>query len=285
MIVRVSGMDNQGVPPGYIRHDGDGSILVVKSDLEATLKPLMETGFPRLSGLPGAHTTAGGRAGPVHLAVAGQSQRIFVRPYAHGGLAGAALGRSFHNPDRALQELQACARATSLGLPVPEMLGLTAHRVSPLRWQMEFWSWWIPDSMTFSLCLRGPSMAPESRRNLLGTVGSAMRTCHEKGLIHRDLNARNIIVMQGASGWSALVVDLDRASFAGGPLPLRSRLRQLRRLYRSLAKEKVIPAAMQPEEYLGLLHDCLGPDYEDGRMRRFLRGSQAAVLWHRLFWR
>ena len=278
-------MDNQGVPQGYTRHDGDGSILVVKSELENALKPLMETGFPRLAGLPGAHTTAGGRAGPVHLALAGESQRIFVRPYAHGGLAGAALGRSFRSPDRALQELEASARATALGLPIPEMLGLTAHRVSPLAWQMEFWSWWIPDSMTLSLCLRGSAMSPESRRSLLGAVGRALRSCHEHGLIHRDLNARNIIVMQGESGWNALVVDLDRASFAGGPLPLGKRLRQLRRLYRSLAKENVIPDAMQAEDYLGLLLECLGPDYDARRMRRFLWGCRATVLWHRLFWR
>lgn len=278
-------MNNQGVPAGYTRHDGDGSILVVKSDLEAVLKPLMETGFPRLAGLPGAHTTAGGRAGPVHLAIAGQSQRIFVRPYAHGGLAGAALGRSFGSPDRAIKELEASAHATALGLPVPEMLGLTARKVSRLDWQMEFWSWWIPDSMTLSLCLRSASMTAESRQNLLGTVGLAVRNCHEQGLIHRDLNARNIIVMQGESGWNVLVVDLDRASFAGAPLPLAGRLRQLRRLYRSLAKEQVIPAVMQPEEYLGLLLKCLGPDYQDQRMKRFLLGCRATVAWHRLFWR
>jgi len=277
-------MDNQGVPHGYTMHEEDGHILVVKSDLAALLKPLMEAGFPRLSAMPGAQTTTG-RAGPVHLAVAGQSQRIFVRPYAHGGLAGAALGRTFYSPARALGELEACARATSLGLPVPEMLGLTARKVSRFGWQMEFWSWWIPDSMTFSLCLRRAGLTRESRSNLLGTVGSALRTCHEKGLIHRDLNARNIIVMQGGNGWKALVVDLDRASFAPGPLPYTHRLSQLRRLYRSLAKEKVIPAVIQPEEYLGLLLECLGPDYEDRRMKRFLWGSRTAVLWHRLFWR
>ena len=277
-------MDNQGVPQGYTRHEEDGSILVVKSDLSATLKPLMETGFPRLSTLPGAQITTG-RAGPVHLAIAGESQRIFVRPYAHGGLAGAALGRSFRSPERALRELDASARATSLGLPVPEMLGLTARKVSRFGWQMEFWSWWIPDSMTFSMCLRRDGLAPESRRNLLRAVGSALRSCHEQGLIHRDLNARNIIVMQSGSDWKALVVDLDRASFSRGPLSYRGRLKQLHRLYRSLAKEKVIPSVMQPDEYLGLLFECLGPDYDSRKMRRFLWSSRLAVLWHRLFWR
>jgi len=276
-------MDNQGVPPGYIRHDEDGRILVVKSDLASTLKPLMETGFHRLSSLPGAQITTG-RAGPVHLAIAGQSQRIFVRPYAHGGLAGAALGRSFRSPARALKELEASARATTLGLPIPEMLGLTAHKISRFSWQMEFWSWWIPDSMTLSLCLGKPSLAPETRRNILDTVGTSLRSCHEAGLIHRDLNARNIIVMQGGSGWNALVVDLDRASFFGGPLPYSRRIRQLHRLYRSLAKEGVIPSIIPPEEYLGLLLACLGPEYEDRRMKRFLLKSRASVLWHRLFW-
>jgi len=129
------------------------------------------------------------------------------------------------------------------------------------------------------------NLGPEPRRSLLGTVGLALRSCHEQGLIHRDLNARNIIVMQGEKGWNALVVDLDRASFARGPLPKASRLRQLRRLYRSLAKEKVIPAVMQTEDYLGLLLECLGPDYEDKRMKSFLRDCRTEVLWHRLFWR
>jgi len=198
---------------------------------------------------------------------------------------GAALGKTFHSPMRALKELEASARATSLGLPVPEMLGLTARKISPLKWQMEFWSWWIPDSMTFSLCLRKAGLSPEARHTLLGAVGSSLRACHEKGLVHRDLNARNIIVMRSESGWTTLVVDLDRSSFTPGPLPLGERLRQLKRLYRSLAKEGVIPAVMPPEEYLGLLHSCLGPDYDAQRMSRFLLYSRLAVFWHRLFWR
>jgi len=80
------------------------------------------------------------------------------------------------------------------------------------------------------------------------------------------------------------VVDLDRASL-GLPLRWLARARQLRRLYRSLAKEGVMPSVMSEEEFSSFLREYMGHDSGDARLKVFLASCRRAVSWHRLFWK
>jgi serine/threonine protein kinase len=171
-----------------------------------------------------------------------------------------------------------------MGLPVPEEIGMTARRLGPLNWRMEAWSWWIPDSMTLSLCLKNPSLEPGHRRELLANVARALRMCHDAGLVHPDLNSRNVLVMPTGDGWKVLVVDLDRASL-GPPLRWRARARQMRRLYRSLAKEGVFSSGLTPEVFREMLREYLGADAVEAQIEGFLASCRRAVSWHRPFWK
>lgn len=277
-------MNIQGTPLGYVSTGTPERFAIVEAGLEDQLFPLMRTNLAELSARPDSKTTSGGRAGPFHISVPGSVARVFIRPYAHGGMLADLRGRAFRSPDRALLELDTVAKCRAYGLPVPELIGMTARKVSAFHWEMEAWSWWIPDSMTLSLCLLRSGMAPEHRRGFLATVAKALRDCHDGGLIHRDLNARNILVMPTSEGWKVIIVDLDRATL-GPPLRWHARARQLRRIYRSLTKEGVLGKVLPEEAFTDMLRDYLGNDADDARLEGFLASCRRAVTWHRLFWK
>lgn len=65
-------------------------------------------------------------------------------------------------------------------------------------------------------------------------IGRCIRRFHEAGVVHPDLNARNILVNDGSSGVEIHLIDFDRAYFRSGAL--HSFRNSLARLRRSLAK-------------------------------------------------
>lgn len=149
---------------------------------------------------------------------------------------------------------------------------------------MEAWSWWHGDSLTLSHCLPSLATEPGARQALLGAVGHAIRRCHDAGLVHGDLNARNILVTRAPDAWRVVLIDLDRAEFRPH-LELSGRLGQVRRLYRSLAKEGLLPGVVPAADLPAFVRACAGSTLSDGDVRRFLAGCRLAVFWHRLLWR
>jgi len=276
-------MNIQGTPLGFVSSGKSDRFAIVREGLEGVLLTLMQADPGELASRPGSKGTSG-RAGPFHLPVPGHAMRVFVRPFAHGGILGSLRGRRFSGPGRALCEMDVSAKCLALGLPVPEEIGMTARRLGPLNWEMEAWSWWIPDSMTLSLCLKRPDFEEAHRRELLNGVARALRQCHDAGLVHPDLNSRNVLVMPTGEGWKVLVVDLDRASL-GPPLGWAARARQMRRLYRSLAKEGVLPSFLPEESFLDMVREYLGKDAGEAQMKGFLSTCRRAAAWHSLFWK
>ncbi len=275
-------MNNQEVPTGFIMKELPGRIQVVKSDLQNTLAGLMDKEFERLGAMPGAQTTSG-RAGPVHIPVVGLSQRIFIRPYAHGGIfAGIRGGLLFPGPERAMRELAVSAQAQTLGLPIPEIIGITARRTDGNRWRLESWSWWIPDSMTLSLCLKRVDLSGAATNELMGAIAQALKTCHDKGLRHADLNSRNVLVMRTGGGWRVLLVDLDGARFEAN-LSHGSRVAQLKRLYRSLVKEGVFNENLPESTFTVLLRAYFAGN--DKLAARTFAACRSGIFWHKLFWK
>jgi len=271
-------------PAGYSLTEEDGRIRVVRTEDDEALGPFMRRSFGELCDLPDARRIASGRAGPVHLPVPGFTNRILVRPFAHGGTVAPLRAGGFPNPSRGLAELAVNAKAAGLGLPVVPLVGLTAARRPDGRWDMEAWSWWMTDSLTLSHCLPSLAASAPARQALLTAVGTAIRQCHDAGLVHADLNARNILVSRAPDSWRVGLIDLDRARFQAR-LDLGARLAQIRRLYRSLAKEGVIPDCLPAEDLPGFVRECAGFQLPDAGVAAFLARCRRAVFWHSLLWR
>jgi len=252
---------------------------VVREDVRTRLEALMRSPRSTLEGLPGVEMPGGGRARPLRIPVEGIPGGVLVRPYAHGGVPGPLLGTRFAGPGRAMRELAVAAAAVARGLPVPEMLGFTASHSGPL-WRMEAWMRWIEAAPPLCQALARVSDG-RFREQALAAAGRAVRACHDTGLVHRDLNSRNILIAGGPAGFRALVVDLDGARM--GPPPGRaSRARQLRRLFRSLVKEGAMP--VQSAEFASLLRGY-GAPFNGPAGAPLVARARLETRLHSLFWK
>jgi Ser/Thr protein kinase RdoA (MazF antagonist) len=66
-------------------------------------------------------------------------------------------------------------------------------------------------------------------------AGEAVRRFHGAGGCHADLHVGNLLLREGRTGTSALLIDLDRARVLA-EVGARERMAELMRLYRSLVK-------------------------------------------------
>ncbi len=186
--------------------------------------------------------------------------------------------------ERGLAELSTGIKARELGLPVAELAAVAGELLPSKRWAMEAWGWWKANTLPFPSLLKKEPLSPVSRGRLLQAVAETIRLCHEAGLLHGDLNANNIIVKPESEGFHAALVDLDKCIFLP-IMPHRLKLAQLRRLYRSLAKEGIIPSVLPEEEFALLVRTYFGNELPESELAAFMRGCRARAHLHSLLWR
>ena len=132
---------------------------------------------------------------------------------------------------RPLAEFDMLATLTDMGLPVPAPLAALCRR------QGLFYRGWllmerILDVQALADLLGERSNAPALWR----AVGATIARFHQAGVVHADLNARNILVGEGDA---IHLVDFDRARFAAdSTAACRANLGRLRR-----SLEKLWPTA------------------------------------------
>lgn len=277
-------LDAHAVPAGYVAREVRNHLIVVRLDVEQALNTLLTRSFEELIVLRGARRVTTGRAGPVHFPAVPGSPDVFVRPYAHGGALGGALGTTFRDPGRAFRELAVTARAQTLELPVPPLVAVTATRRAEKAWTMLAWSWWLPNATALSLTLPGFGAVQAVRRDLLKAVAEAIRRCHDAGLRHADLNSRNILIERAPDAWRVRLIDLDKTTF-GEPLKLDERLAQLARLHRSLAKERLFPLPVTASDYAGFAREAVGSELSMGAADAFVTACIRSARRHALGWR
>ena len=156
-----------------------------------------------------------------------------MRPYVRGGLVEKFNRRRYFFGERAFAELVATQRLRRRGAPVPEALAAVQSARAP-GYLACFATRRIPRARRAAVVL---ATSPEAVRAItLERIGRAVRSLHEAGGVHADLNAHNILVTEDEDG-PAFVIDLDRASVLDGPVSgrrARSNLERLRRSFRKL---------------------------------------------------
>ena len=126
---------------------------------------------------------------------------------------------------RPLAEFTTLLSLSAAGLPVPQPLAALCRR-SAIVYRGSLLTRRIMPAETFADRFgRGEDDAELWRR-----VGSCIRRFHDHGVVHADLNARNILI--GDEG-EVHLIDFDRARFAAKPRAFRA---NLARLQRSVAK-------------------------------------------------
>ncbi len=202
-----------------------------------------------------------------------------VRQARRGGLLARVLGDRYLDGNRFLRELGVADALRRQGVPTPEPLAGVRREVLPGVYRFEIIVREVADAADLAEALRAE---PERRAELLAASARLLRQCHDAGLLHPDLNARNILI---APDGTALILDLDRAELADA-LSLGDRLGMLARLYRSLHKLGLAPEPVSDADWSASYEV-----YADGDADLIAQGER--LLWrchrelarHRLWWR
>lgn len=188
----------------------DGGETLTASDL-AGRKPLFEL-------------EAGGR-------------RFVVRRFSHGGLLRWLTGERFLDPERPFRELRLASELSERGIPTAEVVAARARKAPIGGYYLEVVTARVEDSIDLGRALDLDPTGP-ARRAVFLAAGRFVRSLHDAGLVHADLNPRNLLVSRDALEGEPprfWVLDLDRSRL-GPPATVGERRANLRRLYRHVAR-------------------------------------------------
>lgn len=130
---------------------------------------------------------------------------------------------------RPLREARMLADMATSGLPVPRPVAAQCLRHG-ITYSGVLMTSQIRHARTLADAAAEGGLDPKT----WNAIGRCIRQFHEAGVVHPDLNARNILVNDGSDGVGIHLIDFDRAYFRSGAL--RSFRSSLERLRRSLVK-------------------------------------------------
>lgn len=174
--------------------------------------------------------------GPVHVFTAPvpsasdvPAHWVVRRFYRGGGMRW--LGdRHLHSArPRPFAEWGASELLRSRGIATPRVRAAAVHR-SGLVYRGEVVTDYIPDGIELAALLFGDGAGerePAVVESALQAAGALALQFADAGVYHPDLNARNILLRPHDTGWTAVVLDLDRCRIGEAsldPSPMRARL-------------------------------------------------------------
>lgn len=159
---------------------------------------------------------------------------VVVRPCWHGGLWGQLTRDLYLGHSRANREVVRSRWLHAKQIPTPEILAVLFYPAGFFL-RIEVVTSAIPSSQDFVSFL---SARPEAadRQGALAAIRSLFSTLHHHGVVHPDLNARNILLSRQPKGdWRAWLLDVDAVWFGKPRNPVHDTANR-QRLLRSLLK-------------------------------------------------
>ncbi len=231
-----------------------------------------------LAGLPGRSTRQEGHATAWELP---GDVPLMVRLYAHGGALGGLFGAWFLGAGRMLEEFRVHLHALRSGVPTSVPVALRVERRGPLV-RAHYVTRKVVDAVDLmDFVDQDPDLPPTRRRGLARSVADGVARMHDAGILHADLNLRNLLVRRASD--EALVIDFDKARQCTA-VSLDERLGNLYRLERSAWKRPATRQAVGLLDRLRVLRAYLGryPDWHE-READVARAYRGVALHHRLF--
>lgn len=200
-----------------------------------------------------------GRA-PVHVApLPGTDAVVAVRHAWHGGLLAPLTRDRFLRPSRAPHELRQSAALRAAGIPSTEVLGFARTALPLWRCTVDVVSRYEPASRDLGAVLAGEADAVASREagegaeapsaaavapaftivDALAATGRLLRQLTVAGVVHPDLNVKNVLLRRPASGGcEALLIDVDVVRWTPHRRPQRVLAANLGRLAHSMRRQR-----------------------------------------------
>jgi len=254
------------VPDGFVHQDlGSCTVLACSDGADELVELLRVPPWEDTDRFAGCHWLEGRGHNPVVALADGRS--VVLRTYRHGGmLQGLTRDLFVGLLPRPFRELAVSAEARRRGVTTPPVLAAAVYPVMGPVYRGVIAVQEIPEARDGqSVLVQAAELGPRQRRqlfrSLLPAAGRAIAKAHEAGLVHTDLNVKNLVV--AADTLIVSVIDLDRCRLEPGTLNDAQRRAQLRRLRRSLDKvtrAKVLPPLTEAELVLFLkaYGDCTG---------------------------
>ena len=210
-------------PAGFERHR-DGPVTVTARaayarlvrDAVATAGTLHQWAArqPDALPLPGRGTAyAVTVAAAEHGGPAAEPGRWVVRHYQRGGAIAGWLGDRYlrGGPARPEAELLVSEAARARGIATPRVAAAVVYEDGAF-YRGDIATEFIEDAADLAiLSLSAAAWPAAARRAAWAAAGELLRHCFERGLIHPDLNLKNILVQRSGEAFVAYVIDLDRA--------------------------------------------------------------------------
>ncbi len=225
------------IPEGFQVRPAGKKICIFRESREKAILALAEEGEI-------ARRTVGrlrGRGRP--SVIESDGERLVLRHYYHGGIFRKLTGDLFFRAGRFLNELALLESARRGGAAVPRATGLLIEPVFPLLCRADLVTVYLPESLDLLSCYRkalagGRVPPPETIPAIIAAAGRQTALLHRAGIIHGDLQVKNILVRPDCRPPEVMIIDLDRARRGR-----TGREQNLRRLYRSFLKLRLsLPA-------------------------------------------
>lgn len=227
---------NLPIPPSYCLIRKRNTYLLLK---ETVKDFFLDAGIENIEGFLKRRSSASsyvrGRTDHLLLPLNGGGRTV-VRRYSHGGLLRAFNRSLYLAGSRAFSELALTERIRSCGIPTVEPLAAIHCIVVPPLYRAYLLTREIPRAIDFISYFKGMSarLSVEqlsSKRGVIRSAGRLLRTFHDAGFFHGDLQMKNILL----SGEQPLLIDFDR-SYRKSTLSTGERIKNLLRLNRSADK-------------------------------------------------
>ncbi|HUF69425.1 MAG TPA: lipopolysaccharide kinase InaA family protein [Longimicrobiales bacterium] len=238
------------LPSGYEAGVVAGTMFVARQGLGDFVRGAIESDGS-LSAFAAAHAVESreGR-GPVHV-IDSPLARLAVRHYRRGGLIAPVLGDRYVRigAPRPFHELWINAIGRARGIPTPAVAAAVVHPAG-MFYRGDLATDYIPDATTLADVTFGEArLDAEARRNAWWAAGRLVRATALAGLVHADLNLRNVLVAMRSGRPLTYLLDLDRCRIAG-----RVSARELNRM-----KTRIRQSASKLEERTG---ETIGAEFD-----------------------
>ena len=181
------------------------------------------------------------------------SAPLVVRRCSHGGFWRYFAGDRYLGNHRARIEIEHSQRILKLGIATPEVVGVVLYK-SGLFQRMDLLTIQVPNSVDFVAFLAARPTA-HRRDAALAAVRDLLATCATHGLLHNDLNARNILLANVGDDIRAYVLDVEDVAWAPQRVE-HVRAANHARLARSLHKRvRMGDLEMTPQQVLTLISE------------------------------
>jgi len=220
------------LPDGFVLDRDDGCISVVRADER---EPFRRQGLHAAAAwhaLLVPTRQVSGRGGVARIQPSAGRSWVLKR-MRRGGLLAPLWRDRYLGTARLMDNLVAPLRARRANIPTAAPVGLL---VRPVGWGLvEGWLAFEEIEGGIDLATRFRGSQPPTREELACAM-DVVRSMHDAGIDHPDLNLGNLLLCVREERSAAFVIDLDRATFHDAALDFGRRQRAIRRIERSLLK-------------------------------------------------